>query len=206
MRNTIDIKLTTKKRDVNHNFNDTYKYYGCSILCVSGSDAHDFKSIEDYPLDKSTWIKADLTFEGLKSILYEPAHRVKIQLNNPSTKVESKVIDHIKLPKEEFNEQIIHFNEDMNVIIGGRSSGKSLLLSMIGKIAGYSEGIKGNNEEYNKLIDNKIKDTEIYYKDGQPIKDILIEYFYQDSLQQIARDRESRNFFINRTLTDIEKI
>src|SRR5699024_10592797 len=203
---SVDIVQTTNERDVHHYLNEVYKYYGRSIPCVSGSDAHDFKSIEDYPLDKSTWIKADLTFEGLKSILYEPAHRVKIQLNNPSTKVESKVIDHIKLPKEEFNEQVIHFNENMNVIIGGRSSGKSLLLSMIGKKAGYSKGIKGHNEKYNKLIDNKINDTEIYYKDGRPIKDMLIEYFYQDSLQQIARDREPRNSFINRTLTDIEII
>lgn len=47
--------------------------------CVSGSDAHE---ISDY--GKSfCWIKSDLTFEGLKQIVYEPKDRVKIQPDNP---------------------------------------------------------------------------------------------------------------------------
>src|SRR5699024_12127847 len=97
MKNSVDIVQTTNERDVHHYLNEVYKYYGRSIPCISCSDVHNFKSIEDYPLDKSTWIKADLTFVGLKSILYEPAHRVKIQLNNLSTNVEYTLIDNINL-------------------------------------------------------------------------------------------------------------
>lgn len=206
MNKSVSIIQTTSKNDIDHYLNEVPKYYGRSIPCVSGTDAHDFKTFNNYPKEKSTWIKADLTFEGLKSIVYEPFYRVRIQANKPSTKVESKIISHVKLPAKEFNEQTVYFNDDMNVIIGGRSSGKSLLLSIIGKKAGYQEDIKGGNENYNKLIESKMDDTKLYYRNGNPVENIIIEYFYQDSLQQIARDRNLRNNFINETITNLNTI
>ena len=70
------------------------------VIC--GCDAHSFDDLDNHlgkyvtrvnPEGKTeilkdvTWIKADLTFEGLKQIKYEPLHRVRISENEPRTPV-----------------------------------------------------------------------------------------------------------------------
>lgn len=81
----------------------------------------------------SLWIKADLTFNGLKQILYEPEERIRIQQNKPDDKKGYQVIDSVTLQKNEFWNDTICLNENLNTIIGGRSTGKSTLLKSIAK-------------------------------------------------------------------------
>ena len=99
--------------------------------CLVGSDAHK----EDNLFTKFTWIKADLTFEGLKQIIYEPEERVKIQEEEPDFKEDKEIIDKVKFISlnNKFSNEEIYLNPNLNVIIGGKSSGKSILLYSIAK-------------------------------------------------------------------------
>lgn len=101
---------------------------------IVASDAHKIDEIGKL----YTWIKADKTFEGLRQIVYEPELRAKIQESMPKNKSDYQVIESINIAGEDFGEQVIPFNQDLNVIIGGRSSGKSILLGCIAKLANYN--------------------------------------------------------------------
>lgn len=104
------------------------------------SDAHGYASDPQYtkPNDLGhcyTWIKADTTFDGLKQIIYEPDQRVKLQLDEPDFKEDKLVIDFVnfKSSDNKFTSEPIHLSKNLNVIIGGKSSGKSILLYSIAK-------------------------------------------------------------------------
>lgn len=104
---------------------------------VSGSDAHAYADYGVYPNNKITWIKADPNFSGLTQIIHEPETRVKVSQNKPNPKTSYMVIDKVRFlddrEKTEFGKEWIELNEGLNVIIGGKSSGKSLLLHNIAK-------------------------------------------------------------------------
>jgi len=104
------------------------------IIC---SDNHDIKS---YTLKQNCWIKADPTFEGLKQIIYEPEERVRIQESNPEYDFDKPTFSKISItqPLEVFNGEKVKFdktelplNKNLVTIIGGRGTGKSLLLNYI---------------------------------------------------------------------------
>lgn len=105
----------------------------------AGSDAHSFSQLKDWlgkpaeaPNEKHvTWIKADLTFEGLIQTLIEPAERVRLQLPRPDQKQGYKVISKIRFPESETFPEEVLFNPGLNAIIGSRSSGKSALLAYV---------------------------------------------------------------------------
>ena len=137
--------------------------------CLVGSDAHK----EDNLFTKFTWIKADLTFEGLKQIIYEPEERVRIQEEEPDFKEDKEIIDKVKFISlnNKFSNEEIYLNPNLNVIIGGKSSGKSILLYSIAKtlLADTKDKLlfKNNEEErYSiKSIDSGF-DFEITTKAG----------------------------------------
>jgi hypothetical protein len=111
--------------------------YGRLKPCVHGSDAHCLEKICKPDLDRYTWIKADPTFNGLKQLIYEPETRVRIQSQKPENKTSYLVIDKVRFidntGQKSFSNEWIELNENMNVIIGGKSSGKSLLSYFIAK-------------------------------------------------------------------------
>lgn len=98
--------------------------------CFHGSDAHSNDKIFKPDGNRFCWIKADPTFEGLKQTLYEPEDRVKIQALQPDIKNDRFVISELQFIDSGnlFGNQKIELNENLNSIIGGKSSGKSLLL------------------------------------------------------------------------------
>jgi len=105
---------------------------GSLMPCVHGCDAHTNSKIFEPDDKRYCWIKADPTFEGLRQILYEPEDRVKICATYPQTKQEYQIIDHVEIPNNEnFDPNPIYFNENLTCIIGGKSTGKSLLLHNI---------------------------------------------------------------------------
>lgn len=108
--------------------------------CFIGSDAHSLECIrqklgqwnlERMDQSRITWIKADVTFDGLRQTLYEPETRVSIQSTRPEPKADMYVIDSVSFqcPDKTFDStRKILFSENLNTIIGGKSSGKSLLI------------------------------------------------------------------------------
>jgi ABC-type lipoprotein export system ATPase subunit len=107
------------------------------ILC---SDCHSFEDMNEKLSKNSTWIKADPTFEGLRQIIYEPEERVKIQENNPEFEFDKPTFSKITLEytieifqgeKVKFDKIEQPLNKNLVTIIGGRGTGKSLLLNYI---------------------------------------------------------------------------
>lgn len=141
--NIKTIEFALGKYDKDNYLNEFKSFKPCFIGC----DAHSCEEIKqklgqhytkyndsnpkkvDYEV-KTTWIKADTTFEGLLQTLFEPESRVRIQSSRPETKPERSVISSVMFQSSEelFGNQVIHLNECLNSIIGGKSSGKSLLL------------------------------------------------------------------------------
>ncbi len=106
---------------------------GSLKACIHGSDAHKEDDLFNPKQDRYCWIKSDLTFDGLKQIVFEPKDRVRIQSIKPDTKNERHIISEIQFKSSDklFGNQKILLNENLNAIIGGKSSGKSLLLHSI---------------------------------------------------------------------------
>lgn len=104
----------------------------CGTLkpCYHGCDAHSNDKIFKPDGNRFCWIKADPTFEGLRQTLFEPEDRVKIQALQPDIKNDRYVISELQFIDSGnlFGNQRIELNENLNSIIGGKSSGKSLLL------------------------------------------------------------------------------
>lgn len=107
----------------------------------AGSDAHSFEQLERWLGRESTdedsrkevtWIKADLTFEGLLQTLIEPQERVRIQTPKPDQKDPYRHIESVQfLGDDGFPSDPIPLNPNLVSIIGSRSSGKSALLAYI---------------------------------------------------------------------------
>ena len=102
--------------------------FGSIKPCIWGSDAHSFEEMFSPSKERFCWIKALPTFEGLLQILYEPSERVRIQKERPNLKSEHHLIKSIVFTSPEFPTKPILFNESLSCIIGGKSTGKSMLL------------------------------------------------------------------------------
>lgn len=105
--------------------------FGSIKPCIWGSDAHEYERLFKPADDKYCWLKTGLSFEGLKQILYEPFARVRIQKDQPNEKDPHQVIERIVFDDENFQRTPIVFNDSLTCIIGGKSTGKSLLLRQI---------------------------------------------------------------------------
>ncbi|MFJ2682198.1 TrlF family AAA-like ATPase [Pseudomonas sp. NPDC087342] len=110
--------------------------FGSVKPCLWGSDAHDFDKLYLPDGERHTWIKADLTFEGLRQVVYDPISRVRIQDSSPQQKSSYQTIEKVRFvdPSDKiFSSEWQYVNPDLTTIIGGKSSGKSLLLYYIAK-------------------------------------------------------------------------
>lgn len=105
--------------------------------CLHGSDAHKNDKIFEPDQKRYCWIKADPTFEGFKQIIFEPYSRIRIQEDKPEQKTSYLYIDKVRFLSEvsdiTFSNEFIEVNPNLNSIIGGKSSGKSLLLYYVAK-------------------------------------------------------------------------
>jgi len=100
--------------------------------CVHGSDAHENFRIFEPDQQRYCWIKADPTFNGLRQIIYEPVDRIRISDTKPEEKVHYQIIDSVSFINNKcFQKEPILLNQNLNCIIGGKSTGKSLLLHNI---------------------------------------------------------------------------
>lgn len=107
------------------------KEFGSIKPCIWGSDAHEYERLFKPACDKYCWLKAEPSFEGLKQILYEPSERVQIKKDQPNEKDPHQVIDSIVFEDKNFQRSPVVFNDSLTCIIGGKSTGKSLLLRQL---------------------------------------------------------------------------
>nr|WP_075519292.1 AAA family ATPase [Moritella viscosa]SHO14634.1 ORF10 [Moritella viscosa] len=162
------------------------------------SDAH---SLEDIG-SKFSWIKADPTFEGLKQVIYEPEERIRLQSTKPDDKPDYQVIDSLELNAENTWAGKIEFNENLNTIIGGRSTGKSSLLASIAHKLGKFET---TNAEYERYIIDNSSSVVLHWKDGEFNVDRDIDYFPQSYMYTLARDNDKRNDLVKGIVSKKDK-
>ena len=168
---------------------------------ILASDSHKLSQIGNL----FTWIKSDKTFEGLRQIVYEPELRVKIQQNRPEMKSDYQIIESLELTGEDFGYQKLPFNENLNTIIGGRSSGKSILLGCIAKLSNYSGEIKRGNADYNAYINKIVTKMRLKWKDDTEGLQRKVEYFPQSYINKLASDSKETDLLIEDILKGDEE-
>lgn len=163
---------------------------------IAASDAHEKNEIaRNY-----VWIKGEPTFEGLRQILFEPEDRVKIQVNEPEQKNDYLVIDCLKVNHQDFGEQVIPFNQGLNTIIGGRSSGKSILLGCIARLCGDHTPIKKDKSNYDAYIDSVVENMSIEWRDRSEGGIRKIDFFPQSYIINLATDKKKVSELVVRIL------
>ena len=170
----------------------------CGALkpCVHGCDAHINGKIFEPDQQRYCWIKADPTFNGLKQILYEPKERVRISQTSPDYKAEYYVIENVQFVDEDFQSAPIEFNENLTCIIGGKSTGKSILLHNLAN-AIDSFQVK-EKEDKSSSITKNIEKVSVTWKDGKKDESRKIVYIPQTYLNRLSDAKEST--------TEIDKI
>lgn len=125
--NHVDIFDVGRVADIEGYKQHVFPCIGRSFPMVLCSDNH---NIRNYEVKQNCWIKGMLSFAGLKQIVFEPDLRVRVQASNPDNKLGRLVITEAEFEDANglFGKQTVCFNENLNSIIGGKSSGKSLLL------------------------------------------------------------------------------
>jgi hypothetical protein len=115
----------------------------------AGSDAHSFSDLDRLSGDEAgyeaTWIKADLTFRGLRQTLFEPKGRVHLgeqptvlqRQDQDATRFIAELrIDHVAAYSGSngtwFKDVVIPFNPELTAIIGNKGSGKSAVADILG--------------------------------------------------------------------------
>lgn len=168
--------------------------------CVHGSDAHQNEKIFEPDQQKYCWIKAEPTFNGLKQILYEPEERVKISQTLPDYKSEYYVIDKVEFIDKDFQDTPINFNENLTCIIGGKSTGKSILLH---NLANAIDPLQvQTKEEKSSSINKNIQNVSVTWKDGKKDESRKIVYIPQTYLNRLSDEKESTTE-IDRIIQDI---
>ena len=143
---------------------------------LSGCDAHSFADLDeklgqvvsdatDGIVHEPTWIKADLTFEGLKQIIFEPANRVFIGAEpdierrvreNKTRYIEALHINCVEGYRQDqhgawFSDEKIVFGKELVALIGNKGSGKSAVTDVIGLLGNshnqISKGLSGTKAE-----------------------------------------------------------
>jgi ABC-type lipoprotein export system ATPase subunit len=134
---------------------------------IWGSDAHEYSRLFKPDNDRNLWIKANINFQGLKQLLYEPDLRVRIQKSNPIEDYDKSFFNEIQIKSDlrifendnlKFKKVNIPLNRDMVSIIGGRGTGKSVLINY------FANGFKYYNGSHEYLLNNKFEVE--YIKEG----------------------------------------
>lgn len=169
---------------------DRISEFGSIKPCIWGSDAHSFDRLFEPDEKRYCWVKADLTFEGLMQILCEPADRIAIQEDRPEQHDHHRSIKSIQFHEESFQEEPICFSEGLTCIIGGRSTGKSLLLRQLARSISPDYAIEQEQRSsVNKLDFNCPAD--VVWRDGSLSGERKIIYLPQTYLNRTVDDPES---------------
>ena len=163
----------------------------CGTLkpCIIGSDAHTNSKIFEPDNKKYCWIKADPTFNGLKQILYEPEERVRILETQPEIKEDYYVIDRVEFDETDFQTDPIYFNDKLTCIIGGKSTGKSILLQNMANRIDSQEAQKNIKKSETKT--REVTNLRVFWRDGEE-KDRKIIYIPQTYLNKLSDSKQEK--------------
>lgn len=184
----FDSRLTESFRDKEDipyiNFSDNHNIY--KYPCIhkgEGDIQHSFY-----------YIKGKKSYETIRLAFIDPQSRIKSQAEYGSLTKTINTIDNLKIDSHNyFTQNELIFSPHLNVVIGGRSSGKSLLMNLIGgKIDSLT--IKKNNYDkfHGEHISIKAKRDDGYKQQTAIEKPIyinqgdIVDYFEKNSLKELA--------------------
>lgn len=165
--------------------------YGSLMPCLHGCDAHELSKIFNPDKERYCWVKANPTFNGLKQVLYEPESRVLISSAKPDIKSGYQVIKSVKFHGDDVGNKVIPLNQNLNCIIGGRSTGKTLFLQ---NLAGAvdSEQVKKRNQKAPSTslpVKTSVTWSDGSVSDGKTTHKII--YIPQSYLNRLSEDNDS---------------
>lgn len=176
-------------RKVNCPIEKVIKECGSLKPCIHGSDAHSNKQIFEPDNKRYCWIKADPTFNGLKQIKYEPEERVRICETIPENKSDYFVIDKVEYNDPNFQKEPIYFNDKLTCIIGGKSTGKSILIQNMAMQIDQQEAEKCLGKSKNKTL--QVNNIKVFWKDGTEEKRKII-YIPQTYLNKLSDEEQEK--------------
>lgn len=189
-------------------------------LLLDCSDAHYLSTDTDKDRIGNcyTWIKANPSFEGLKQILYEPNHRIKISENKPREPIRKIESLKFNFPSNTFikrnnsNEQQefclnhlrdeIFFSPYFTCLIGGRGTGKSTIINLLGERLGEKTDFFRDN---NLIVDGKKYDIETDLKNMVVVSGTNeIEFVSQGKVERLAEGNELTKLIFNERIKEVE--
>jgi len=163
--------------------------------CIIGCDAHKNADIFEPSANRYCWIKADPTFNGLQQMLYEPYERVRIQQLKPDEKQNYYVIEQVLIEDPNFSPNPIIFNDKLTCIIGGKSTGKSLLLHNLALTIDKSQAVQKCEKAHTNV--KSIPKIKVKWRDGfestlyeKPENKRKIIYIPQTYLNRLSDENE----------------
>ena len=181
---TISIFEMGQLRDIDEYKTRVMPHIGSKPMIIC-SDNHDARN---YNPTNKLWIKADVSFNGLKQIIYEPEERVCVSDTKPECKPDYYVIDKVILDDEEFAREPIYFSDKLTCIIGGKSTGKSILLHNMAKA--IDEKQVKEKESIVNMSTKELSNTNICWADGQNDGERHIIYIPQSYLNCLSDKQE----------------
>jgi len=182
------------------------------------SDAHGLDSIGR----KFSYVKALPNFAGLKQVLLDPKERVRFDSSSPEVKGGKPYFSKIEVSGTAFKNEKVSFsniniplNERMVAIVGGRGSGKSLLLNALHSVFEDEhapvEPVRSNsskpknpktrdaNPQLVRLILNRGKDDEIVF-DNKNKKVYPYLHISQGEIKEMSEFRDKLSDEIKKML------
>lgn len=164
------------------------------IMC---SDNHDPRK---YNPKESLWIKADITFEGLKQCLFQPEERVYVGTIPPAldrarkneklniANIAISKIENSKNTSENWFSANLNLNSGLVAVIGNKGSGKSAFSDIVGHLCKCTTMGKAsflNNTRFRKLPKNYAGDykASITWSDGHKEENLLSDSVYKTTIE-----------------------
>lgn len=150
---------------------------------IISSDCHGLEEIHS----NTCWLKMDkCNYQGLKQILFEPDLRCSYK---EPKKITYPYLLGISINGSLYKNQKIAFNPNLNVLIGGRGSGKSALIDILRFCFGLSPIIKEDNHIFIDRITNFLNIGDnvrvfCYCNNSEYIIERIMDY------KEIGSDRE----------------
>ena len=121
-------------RPILKNKNAEYRR-GRQVAIVNAKDVSDALVLEDP--GATTWIKmSDITLDGLRQAFLDPDSRIRLN-SDPAPEVHSELVQ-LSWEGGFLDGTAIHFNPNLNVLIGGRGAGKSTVIESLRYALGQS--------------------------------------------------------------------
>ena len=164
--------------------------------CFHGCDAHTNAKLFEPDNQRYCWIKSDPSFNGLKQVHYEPKDRVRISPLMPEEKSNYHVIDRIVIDDPDFSPEPIQFNDKLSCIIGGKSTGKSILLHNLALTIDKNQ--VEEKTEKSKTKTRVLTKVKVFWKDGEVNETGVqndshkIVYIPQTYLNQLSDENEEK--------------